>query len=130
MPHTTGLFEVKLTPQEDNLDSALGRSILDKQFQGALEATSRGQMLSTMTAVKGSAGYVAIEMVNGTLDGRAGAFALQHNGIMDRGNPSLTIVVVPDSGTGQLAGIEGSMKIEIADGKHTYSFEYTLPDTN
>jgi hypothetical protein len=128
MSHATGPFEVKLTPQQDDVDPALGRMILDKQFHGALEATSKGQMLSTATAVKGSAGYVAIEIVNGTLDGRSGTFALQHTGIMDRGNPSLTILVVPDSGTGQLAGLKGSMKIEMADGKHAYDFEYSLHD--
>jgi hypothetical protein len=127
MSHATGPFEVKLSPQQDDIDPALGRMTLEKQFHGALEATSRGQMLSTSTAVKGSAGYVALEIVNGTLDGRSGTFALQHTGIMDRGTPSLSILVVPDSGTGQLAGLKGSMKINIADGKHTYDFEYTLP---
>lgn len=129
MIHATGPFDVKLTPQEDKLDPALGRMTIDKQFHGDLEATSRGQMLSTTTAVKGSAGYVAIEIVSGTLAGHTGTFALQHTGIMNRGTPSLSILVVPCSRTGQLTGLAGKMNILIApDGKHSYDFEYTLPD--
>ncbi len=101
---------------------------MDKQFHGDLEATSKGQMLATTTDVKGSAGYVALERVSGTLQGRSGTFALQHNGTMTRGEPQLTITVVPDSGTGQLVGLAGTMTIAIAaDGKHSYGFEYTLP---
>ena len=126
----TGAFEVTLTPQpfEGAPDGAkLGRLTLDKRFRGDLEATSKGQMLSAGTDVKGSAGYVAIEHVTGTLHGRSGAFALQHSGTMARGTPALSVTVVPDSGTGQLAGIEGSMEIIIADGKHAYALDYTLP---
>jgi hypothetical protein len=120
-----------LTPQEDKIDAALGRMVIDKQFHGELEATSRGQMLSTMTAIKGSAGYVAIEIVSGSLAGRHGTFALQHSATMNRGTPSLSIMVVPDSGTGQLTGLTGKMSINIApDGKHSYDFEYTLPAAN
>ncbi|HEX7173819.1 MAG TPA: DUF3224 domain-containing protein, partial [Pyrinomonadaceae bacterium] len=92
------------------------------------EATSRGQMLAAMTDVEGSAGYVAIERVKGTLDGREGTFALQHSGVMTRGVPQLTITVVPDSGTGQLNGLAGAMTIDIAEGKHSYGFEYTLAE--
>jgi hypothetical protein len=99
-----------------------------KQLHGDLEATSKGEMLTAGTAEKGSAGYVAIEWVSGTLHGRTGTFALQHTATMNRGVPSLSITVVPDSGTGQLAGLTGSMKIIIADGKHSYDFEYTLPE--
>lgn len=129
MSRATGPFDVKLVPQEDATHPALGRMLLEKQFHGDLEATSRGQMLSTSTAVNGSAGYVAIEIVSGTLAGLTGAFALQHSGTMDRGTPSLSILVVPDSGTGQLSGLTGKMTIKIAaDGKHTYDFDYTLPD--
>jgi hypothetical protein len=102
---------------------------IDKQFYGDLEATSKGEMLSAGTAVKGSAGYVAIERVSGTLHGRGGTFVLQHNGTMTRGAPQLTITVVPDSGTDQLMGLAGSMAIQIADGKHSYDFEYTLAET-
>jgi hypothetical protein len=126
--HATGTFEVKVTPQsDDKSDASLGRMSLEKQIHGDLEATSKGQMLTAATDVKGSAGYVAIERITGTLKGRSGSFVLQHSGTMTRGAPSLTITVVPDSGTGQLAGISGTMKITIADGKHSYDFDYTLP---
>ena len=128
MSHATGPFEVKLTPQDDKLDPTLARLIIDKQFHGDLEATSKGTMLSAGTAVKGSAGYVAIELVTGTLHGRTGTFVLQHNATMNRGVPSLSITVVPDSGTGQLTGLTGTMNIIIADGKHSYDFSYTLPE--
>lgn len=128
--HASGTFEVKLTPQtpEDANSPALARMILDKQFHGDLEGTSKGQMLSAGTSVQGSAGYVAIERVAGTLHGRSGTFVLQHNGLMDRGKPSLSIIVVPDSGTGDLAGLTGRMSIDIADGRHSYEFEYTLAE--
>ena len=131
MNHASGTFEVKLAPQTDdkNGDAALGRMTIDKQFHGDLEGTSKGQMLTGMTDVKGSAGYVAIEKVSGTLKGRTGTFILQHTGVMNRGVPQLTVTVVPDSGTGQLAGITGNLKIIIADGKHSYEFEYTLPES-
>ncbi|HEX3770266.1 MAG TPA: DUF3224 domain-containing protein [Polyangiaceae bacterium] len=127
-----GPFEVKITPQKaDNAQaerSGHGRMSLDKQFHGDLEATSQGEMLSVMTATKGSAAYVAIEKVTGSLGERSGSFAFQHCGTMNRGEPSLTIAVVPDSGTGDLAGISGTMKIAIApDGGHTYEFEYAFP---
>jgi hypothetical protein len=126
----TGAFEVKLDPQKPDgkfEDATLGRMTIDKQFHGDLEATSKGQMLTGMTSVKGSAGYVAIERVTGTLNGRNGTFVLQHTGTMNRGTPQLSITVVPDSGTGQLEGLSGKMAINIADGKHSYDFEYTLP---
>ncbi|HTR66840.1 MAG TPA: DUF3224 domain-containing protein [Terriglobales bacterium] len=126
--HATGSFEVKLNPLETYTKAAtLGRMSLDKQFRGALEATSEGEMLSAATAVKGSAGYVAIEHVNGTLDGRSGTFILQHRGTMTRGAPQLIITVVPDSGTGELTGLAGKMTINIVDKNHFYDFEYDLP---
>ncbi len=128
MSHATGPFDVKLTPQDDKLDPTLARLIIDKQFHGDLEATSKGTMLSAGTAVKGSAGYVAIELVTGTLHGRTGTFVLQHSATMNRGIPSLSITVVPDSGTGQLTGLTGTMNIIIAEGKHSYDFSYTLPE--
>ncbi len=106
-----------------------GRMSIDKQFQGDLKATSKGEMLTASTNIKGSAGYVAIERVTGTLQGRSGSFALQHSGTMTRGAPQLIITVVPDSGTGQLVGLAGKMTITIADGKHSYDFEYTLVET-
>jgi hypothetical protein len=125
--HASGTFEVKLNPQVDKVgDPTVGRMSIDKQFHGDLEATSKGQMLATMTDVKGSAGYVAMERVNGTLHGRTGTFALQHSGTMTRGVPQLAVTVVPDSGTGQLVGLAGKMTINIVDGKHLYDFEYTL----
>jgi len=130
--HASGPFEVKLTPQETGdkaAGSALGRMSIDKQFHGDLEATSQGEMLTAGTSVKGSAGYVAIERVSGTLQGRSGTFVLQHSGTMTRGVPQLTITVVPDSGTGQLVGLAGRMEIKITDGKHSYELEYTLDAT-
>ena len=126
--HASGTFEVKLNPQADDQvgDPTVGRMSIDKQFHGDLEATSKGQMLTAGTDVKGSAGYVAIERVIGTLHGHNGTFALQHSGTMTRGAPQLTITVVPDSGTGELVGLAGKMTINIADGKHFYDFEYAL----
>jgi uncharacterized protein DUF3224 len=127
--HAQGTFEVKVTPQppDDKDDPNLGRFLLDKQFHGDLEGTSKGQMLTAGTAVKGSAGYVAIEKISGTLRGRRGTFVLQHIGTMTQGTPEMSVTVVPDSGTGVLVGISGRMKIIVADGKHSYEFEYSLP---
>ena len=107
--------------------NTLERRTLDKRFHGDLDAGSRGEMLSAGTAVKGSAGYVAMERVTGTLHGRSGTFVLQHTATMDRGAPSLSITVVPDSGTGELAGLTGHMNIRIEGGQHSYDFEYELP---
>jgi hypothetical protein len=104
----------------------MSRLSLDKQFQGDLKGTSKGQMLAIATAVEGSAGYVAIERVTGTLHDRSGTFALQHSGTMTRGAPQLVISVVPDSGTNELVGIAGKMTINIVEGKHLYEFDYTL----
>ena len=124
-----GTFEVKLVPQPavEGEDSSLGRLTLDKRFHGDLEGSSRGQMLTAMTSVEGSAGYVAIERFSGTLQGRSGTFALQHSGTMSGGRQQLAIAVVPDSGTGELAGVSGQMAILIADGAHSYTFDYALP---
>ncbi len=129
----SGTFEVRLNPQpqDDQAEEAmLGRMSIDKQFHGDLEATSRGQMLTAGTAVTGSAGYVAIERVSGTLHGRRGTFVLQHSGTMTRGVPQLSVTVVPDSGTGELVGLAGQMAIVIADGTHSYDFEYTLGEAS
>jgi len=129
--HAAGPFNVKVTPQDDKLDSPLARMSIEKQFHGDLEGTSKGQMLSATTDVKGSAAYVAIEHVMATLyttnGPRCGAFTLQHVGLMTRGAPQLTITVVPDSGTGELVGLSGAMTINIQDGKHSYDLEYRLP---
>jgi hypothetical protein len=130
MKRASGTFDVKLTPQKpDNEVSEaadLGRMTIDKQFQGDLEASSKGEMLSAMGEIKGSAGYVALERVSGMLAGKKGSFVLQHSGIMDRGKPSLTVSVVPDSGTDELKGLSGTMKIIIEGAKHSYDFEYSL----
>ena len=129
--HASGPFEVKVTPQARDgkfEDATLGRMTIEKQIHGDLEATSKGQMLTAGTDVKGSAGYVAIERITGTLQGRTGSFVLQHTGTMNRGAFQLSITVVPDSGTGQLLGLTGKMSINIADGKHSYDFDYTLPE--
>ena len=130
--HASGTFEVKVTPQKPDSKEAesakLGRMSLDKQFHGDLEATSKGEMLSAMSEIKGSAGYVAMERVSGTLHGRSGTFVLQHSGTMTRGVPQLSVTVVPDSGTDELAGLTGAMTIKIDEGKHSYEFEYTLPE--
>jgi len=130
MSHITGTFDVKMTPQPADPavgDPTVGRLALDKQYHGVLSATGKGQMLSVMGTVDSSAGYVAMERVSGSLDGRTGTFALQHMGIMTRGIGELTISVVPDSGTAELIGIAGTMKIINTDGQHTYEFEYSLP---
>lgn len=124
----TGTFDVKIKPQIDESvgDPTVGSMSIDKQFHGDLEATSKGQMLAVQGDVKGSAGYVAMERVSGTLAGRIGTFALQHAGTMTRGVPEQSVTVVPDSGTGELAGLQGEMRILIDGGKHSYQFEYTL----
>jgi hypothetical protein len=128
----SGTFEVKLVPQPADAyadGAALGRMTIDKQFQGDLQATSKGQMLTGMSPVKGSAGYVAVERVSGTLGGRRGTFVLQHSGTMTRGAPTLTVTVVPDTGTDELVGLTGTMTIDVTGGRHAYVFEYTLPTT-
>jgi hypothetical protein len=130
----SGTFEVKLTPLALNDNSAqaakLARRSIDKQFQGELEAISKGEMLSAGTEVEGSAAYVALERVSGTLQGRTGSFILQHSATMNRGVPQLSIMVVPDSGTEELVGLAGQMSIRIEEGQHYYQFEYTLAQTS
>ena len=125
----SGTFDVKLAPQtlEETADGTFGRMSIDKQFHGDLEATSKGEMLSAMGSVQGSAGYVAIELVTGTLQGRTGTFVLQHSGTMAHGALQLLITIVPDSGTGQLAGISGAMAIKIVGKDHFYELVYSLP---
>jgi hypothetical protein len=129
--HATGSFEVKITPQptDDKSATPLGRITIDKQIHGDLEATSHGEMLTAGVTVKDSGAYVAVERVTGMLNGRTGSFILQHSATMTRGVPHLSITVVPDSGTGQLAGITGTFHVIISNGKHSYDFEYTLPAT-
>lgn len=128
MSRARGTFGVRLNPlpMHDNAEGSLGRMSIDKSFHGDLEATSIGEMLSAATPVKGSAAYVAIERVSGELHGRAGTFMLQHTATMTRGAPQLVITVVPDSGTGELTNLTGTMTIEIAGGTHSYDFHYVL----
>ena len=124
-----GTFDVKLAPlAAADAESGLGRMSIAKTFSGELQGSSKGEMLALSTVVKGSAGYVAMETVTATLSGRSGSFALQHLGIMTRGTPTLSINVVPDSGTGELTGLSGTLAIDIIDGKHFYTLNYTLPD--
>jgi hypothetical protein len=128
--HAVGTFEVKTTPlppDDATTGTAIGRYFLDKHFHVDLDAASKGEMLGAGDLAKGIAGYVAIEQVTGTLQGHAGSFALQHVGTMENGSYKLSVTVVPGSGAGALAGIAGTMVITIADGKHAYAFDYTLP---
>jgi hypothetical protein len=125
----TGPFEVSLKPlpiDQDSGSELIGRMSIDKQFHGDLEGSSKGQMLTGGTAIRNSAGYVAIEHVTGSLKGRKGSFILQHTGVMNRGTPSLVITIVPDSGTEQLEGLRGTMAIRIEGGRHSYELNYTL----
>jgi len=127
----TGPFEVKVTPKKPETQIAraanLGRLTIDKRFHGELEAISKGEMLATQTEVKGSAAYVALERVTGTLKGRSGSFVLQHSATMNRGKPASSVTVVPDSGTGELRGLTGKMNITIApDGAHSYEFDFRV----
>lgn len=125
--HARGTFDVKTIPQPaDEEGVAIGRLLLDKQFHGDLEATSKGQMIAVRTGVTNSAGYVAMEQVSGTLLGRTGTFVLQHSGTVNRGEQELLITVVPDSGTGELTSLMGTMTIIIEGGKHSYDFEYSM----
>ncbi len=126
----SGSFDVKAGPLEpyNKEDKAIGRYSLDKQYHGALEGASRGEMLAFGTGAPGSSGgYVAIEKFTGKLEARDGSFALQHSSTMTKGRPDMNIFVVPDSGTGELAGISGEMRIANDAGKHSYVFDYTLP---
>jgi len=129
MGRARGDFVVTLTPQStDEITGAstLARLAIDKQFTGDLIGVSKGEMLSAGTPTKGSAGYVAIERVSGALHGRTGTFVLQHSGMMTRGSPELTVSVVPDSGSGELTGLSGTMRIIIEGKRHSYEFDYTI----
>ncbi len=130
--HAEGTFDVKTTPlppDEATTGTPIGRFALDKHFFGDLDATSKGEMLGSGDPSKGAAGYVAIEHITGALQGLTGSFALQHTGTMDQGKFHLTVTVVPGSGTAALTGIAGTMTIVIAAGKHSYTFDYTLPES-
>lgn len=132
MPPTSrayGQFEVEITPLQPAIDEdgvSTGRNQIDKQFQGDLDGTSRGEMLTAMIPANQSAAYVAIERVNARLEGRRGTFVLQHTASSTATGQKLLVTVVPGSGTGQLAGITGTMVIEGRAGNHTYTFEYSI----
>lgn len=129
MPTITGEFTVKMqaeTMSEVAAETGVGRMSLDKQYQGALDATGKGEMLAFMDRALMSGGYVAMERVDGTLDGRRGSFLLHHSGVMERGAQALTVAVVADSGTGELSGLSGKLAIRIEGGKHYYDFDYAL----
>lgn len=132
--HATGPFDVKINPLDPyNKDDGAGlsRMSIDKRFHGDLDATSKGEMLATMDPVKQSGAYVAIERVTGTLGGRKGSFVLQHSSTMSRGQPRQNISVAPDSGTDELAGLRGSMIVNIAaGGAHAYDFDYAFDDAD
>ncbi len=125
MPTITGHFEVRMLPLPDGIEgSGVARHQLDKRYHGMLDATGSGEMLSHRTATQGSAGYVAIERVSGSLEDRRGSFMLQHAGLMDRGAQQLDLQVIPDSADGALAGLRGRMQIRIEAGQHEYIFDY------
>ena len=126
----SGRFDVKLEPRAPEHDhgASIGRMTIDKNFEGDLAGTSKGQMLAFLANIGGSAAYVAMEIVSGTLHGRSGEFVLQHHGTMAHGARQLSVSVVPDSGTGELQGLVGSMAIIISGGEHSYTFDYTLPN--
>ncbi len=119
-----GSFEVDITPAQDEVD--MGRMLLDKTYQGPLLGSAKGQMLSHRTETPGSAAYVALEHFEGELEGKKGSFSMVHKGLMNQGDSSLSVTIVADSGTGELAGISGSLDIIIEDGKHFYDLEYQL----
>ena len=129
MASASGTFEVTMSPEppyDVDEGASIGRVSIKKRFLGDLEATSNVEMIGARSELKGSAGYVAIERVKGTLHGRAGTFVLQHSGTMARGKGELSVSVVPDSATGELKGLSGRMTIEIVEGKHLYVFEYGI----
>lgn len=128
MTRVRGPFEVSMASQPaEEGGGPVDRMVLEKTYAGPLEATAKGQMLAVRTDVPGSAGYVAMETVNGALEGRRGTFVLMHYGEMSGGNQTLSVTVIPDSGTGELTGLAGSLQIEIIDGQHFYVFDYALP---
>lgn len=125
-----GAFDVTLTPlalDQPGDDAARGRMRLDKRFHGGLDATGAGEMLTGMGGEPGSAAYVAIERISGVLDGKVGSFLVVHRGLMDCGARELLVTIVPDSGSGELAGIAGTMNLIVGDGRHDYTIDYTLP---
>jgi hypothetical protein len=128
MTHARGTFSVHIQPLTPAPAEGLSRFSIDKQIQGDLQASSKGEMFSGGDPQQGMAGYVAIEVVTGTLNGKSGSFALQHAATMDQNGPKMSVVVVPGSGTGELKGLAGTFEIQIAKGQHSYDLAYTLPE--
>ncbi len=127
MPIARGTFEVNMEPEPPFLEQdgvTLNRNAVRKEFSGDMAGTSEAQMLAAFTGTPGSAGYVAIEHFTGSVDGKSGSFVLQHNGVMNKGDAQLTVTIVPDSGTGGLARISGTMEIDNDDGQHSYVLDY------
>ena len=127
MHHAAGEFEVKMQPVSA-ADESVMRMSLDKQFSGDLEASSVGQMMAGGNEANGARVYVALETVTGTLHGKSGSFVLAHRGTMTKDTQALSVIIVPETGTGELAGITGELGIDIRDGKHFYWLDYTLPE--
>ena len=129
MPTASGLLEVNMEAEPPFLEQEglkLSRNVVSKVFSGDVEGTSEAQMIAAFTSVPGSAGYVAIEHFTGTVSGKSGSFVLQHSGVMSKGDARLTVIIVPDSGSGELTGISGTMEIENNEGSHSYRLEYDL----
>ena len=127
MPIARGTFEVNMEPEPPFLEQdgvTLNRNAVRKEFSGDMAGTSEAQMLAAFTGTPGSAGYVAIEHFTGSVDGKPGSFVLQHNGVMNKGDAQLTVTIVPDSGTGELAGISGTMELNNDEGQHSYVLDY------
>ena len=127
MPTAKGSFDVTITPQESAPDAAVGRNLLYKEFHGDLEAVAHGEMLAAFEPLTSAGVYVAIDRVSGTLHGRGGSFLIAHRGIANADGQRLEIVIVAGTGTGQLAGITGTLGIEIVEKKHFYTVEYEVP---
>jgi len=124
--HAHGTFTVKIQPLTPAPAEGISRFSIDKEIRGDLEATTKGEMFSAGDVKSGVAGYVAIEVVTGTLAGKRGTFALQHSATMDQSGRKMTVIIIPGSGTGELKGISGTFDIQIANGQHTYDLEYKL----
>tara|TARA_R110002167_G_scaffold5273_7_gene24748 strand:- start:1863 stop:2327 length:465 start_codon:yes stop_codon:yes gene_type:complete len=128
MHHARGTFEVSITPVPAEADApagAPGRMLLAKTFHGGIEGTGAGEMLAVRDGTSGA--YVALERVEGVLDGRSGTFSLVHRGVMDAGAQELAITVVPGSGTGALTGLSGVFHLTLEGGEHRYVLDYSLP---
>src|SRR5579884_509656 len=125
--HAQGTFKVDIQPLANAPAQGLSRFSINKKFDGDIKGTSKGEMISGGDPKQGAAGYVAMEVVTGTLMGKTGSFALQHMATMNQNGPKMSVIVVPGSGTGELKGISGEFQIQIANRQHSYAFDYALP---